>query len=155
MSEVRIDLRAVTPDANRGFRQASRDALAHGIDERLKHLVDIRASQMNGCEFCLELHIREAKHTGDTNDRLDRIAEWRKADVFTERERVALAWTEAITDITNGHVTDDVYELARKYFSETELVYLTVCIATINAHNRMNIAFRTPVGAGAVAPAGG
>lgn len=153
MSKPRVDLRALTPEANRGFRQASRDALANGIDERLKHLVDTRVSQMNGCAFCLEMHVREAKHAGDTDERLHLVTVWRETDAFSDRERAALAWTEAVTDITNGHVPDEVYELARKHFSETELVYLTVCIATINAHNRINIAFRTPVGAGAPATA--
>jgi len=151
MSKQRVNLRAVAPDANRGFRQAGRDTLANGIDEPLKHLVDVRVSQMNGCAYCLEMHVREAKHAGDTDDRLHLVAVWREADVFTERERAALAWTEAVTDITNGHVPDDVYELARQQFSESELVYLTVAIATINAYNRLNIAFRTPVGAGAAA----
>jgi AhpD family alkylhydroperoxidase len=147
MSKPRLDLRAVAPDATRGFRQAGRDALANGIDERLKHLVETRASQMNGCAYCLEMHVREAKRSGESDERLHLVAVWHESGAFTERERAALAWTEAVTDITNGHVADEVYELARNHFSESELVYLTVCIATINAYNRMNVAFRTPAGA--------
>jgi AhpD family alkylhydroperoxidase len=148
MSHPRIDIRAVAPDSQRGFRQASRDAQENGIEPALKHLIDTRASQMNGCAYCLEMHVREAKHLGESDDRLHLIAVWRETTVFTPRERAALAWTEALTDIQNGHVPDEVYEEAQREFTPAEIVYLSVSIATINAHNRVNIALRTPVGAG-------
>jgi AhpD family alkylhydroperoxidase len=148
MSHARIDLRAVAPEASRGFRQAGRDALEHGIEPGLKHLIDTRASQLNGCAFCLEMHVREAKHLGETDERLHLVAAWRETDVFTDRERAALAWTEAVTNIQDGHAHDDVYALVQQHFTPEEIVYLTVQIATINAHNRVNIALRTPVGAG-------
>ena len=147
MSQPRIDIRAVAPDSQRGFRQASRDAQDNGIEPALKHLIDTRVSQINGCAFCLEMHVREAKHGGESDDRLHLVAVWHETDVFTPRERAALAWAEALTNVQDGHVPDDVYEAVRREFSPAEIVYLSVAVATINAHNRVNIALRTPVGA--------
>lgn len=147
MSQPRIDIRAVAPDSQRGFRQASRDAQDNGIEPALKHLIDTRVSQINGCAFCLEMHVREAKHGGESDDRLHLVAVWPETDVFTPRERAALAWAEALTNVQDGHVPDDVYEAVRREFSPAEIVYLSVAVATINAHNRVNIALRTPVGA--------
>jgi len=145
----RLAFRTIVPEAQRGFTQAGRDAVAGGLDVRLKHLTDIRASQMNGCAFCLDLHVNEWKDGGDAEERLHFVAVWREAgDIFSPRERAALAWTEAVTDlIGQGHVPDDVYELVSQHFADKELINLTASIAAINAHNRMNIAFRTPVGA--------
>ena len=148
MSKPRIDIRAVAPDSQRGFRQAGRDAQENGIEPGLKHLIDMRASQINGCAYCLEMHVREAKQLGDTEERLHLVTVWRETAIFTPRERAALAWTEALTNIQDGHVPDDVYELVTAQFTPSEIVYLSVQIATINAHNRVNIALRTPVGAG-------
>jgi AhpD family alkylhydroperoxidase len=147
MTTPRIDLRAVAPQASNGFRQAGADAKAHGIEERLKHLIDIRASQINGCAYCLEMHVADAKKLGESDERLHLVAVWRETDVFTPRERAALAWTEAVTNVAQTGVPDEVYQLAREQFSEEELVYLTVAIAAINAFNRVNVALRTPVGA--------
>jgi AhpD family alkylhydroperoxidase len=148
MSQPRIDMRAIAPNAQRGFREAGRDAADNGVEPALKHLIDTRASQLNGCAYCLEMHVREAKALGERDDRLHLVAVWRDTDVFTPRERAALAWTEAVTNVQDGHVSDDVYEQVRGHFTPAELVYLTVQIATINAYNRVNIALRTPVGAG-------
>jgi AhpD family alkylhydroperoxidase len=144
----RIAFRTIAPQIQRGFSQAGRDAVAGGLEPHLKHLTDIRASQMNGCAFCLDLHVNEWKEGGDAEAVLHFVAVWREAgDMFSPREQAALAWTEAVTDlIGQGHVPDDVYDLARQHFSETELIHLTASIAAINAHNRMNLAFRTPIG---------
>jgi AhpD family alkylhydroperoxidase len=143
----RLDFRSVAPAAQRGFSQAGRDVLAAGLEPALKQLVDIRASQMNGCAFCLDLHVEEWRAMGEPEGKLHFVAVWREAgNVFTPRERAALAWTEALTDLIRCGVPDDVYEEVRRHFSEEELVHLSVAIATINAHNRMNVAFRTPVG---------
>lgn len=152
MSQPRIDIRAVAPDSQRGFRQAGRDAQENGIEPQLKHLIDVRASQMNGCAYCLEMHVREAKHLGEPDDRLHLVAVWRESDVFTPRERAALAWTEALTNVQDGHVPDEVYEQVQRQFSPAEIVYLSVAVANINAHNRVNIALRTPVGASRRSP---
>jgi AhpD family alkylhydroperoxidase len=143
----RIAFRSIAPEAQRGFSQAGRDAVAGGIEPRIKHLIDIRASQMNGCAFCLDLHVAEWKDLGEGEERLHFVAVWREAgDIFSPRERAALAWTEVVTDLMGSGITDDAYDEVRQHFSEQELVYLTVAIAAINAHNRMNVAFRTPVG---------
>jgi AhpD family alkylhydroperoxidase len=145
----RLAFRTIAPEVQRGFTQAGRDAIAGGLEPRLKHLTDIRASQMNGCAFCLDLHVNEWKEGGDAEERLHFVAVWREAgDIFSPREKAALAWTEAVTDlIGQDHVPDDVYEHVRQHFTDKELIHLTASIAAINAHNRMNIAFRTPVGA--------
>src|SRR5215469_6273349 len=144
----RVQFRAIAPEVTRGFSQAGRDAVVGGLDLHLKHLIDIRASQMNGCAFCLDLHVHEWKELGDSEDRLHFIAVWREAgDIFSPREQAALEWTEAVTDVMRTSIPDETYDLVRKQFSEQELVQLTVAIAAINAHNRMNVAFRTPVGA--------
>jgi AhpD family alkylhydroperoxidase len=148
----RIDYRAIAPEATRGFRQAGADARASGLEPGLIQLIDVLASQLNGCAYCLDMHVREAKELGETDERLHLVGVWREADCFTERERAAFAWTEAVTKLAETGVPDDVYEAARKQFSELELTYLTVAIAAINAHNRINVAFRTPVGSKGPAP---
>jgi AhpD family alkylhydroperoxidase len=150
MSQPRIDLRAVAPDSQRGFRQAGMDARENGIEPKLKHIIDTRVSQMNGCAYCLEMHVREAKAGGESDDRLHLVAAWRETDIFTPRERAALEWAEALTNIQDGHVPDEVYNSVQREFTPSEMVYLSVAVATINAHNRVNIALRTPVGASRV-----
>lgn len=152
---ARLAFRAIYPQAARGFSQASRDAVAAGLDRRLKSLVDVRASQMNGCAFCLDMHVEEWIELGEDPKKLHLVAAWREAgELFDARERAALEWTEAVTDVMRSGVPDDVYARVRAQFSDEELVRLTVAIAAINAHNRMNVAFRTPVGAmRAAAPA--
>jgi AhpD family alkylhydroperoxidase len=144
----RLAFRSILPDVTRGFSQAGRDAQAAGLEPRLKHLIDVRASQMNGCAFCLDLHVEEWKHLGEPEEKLHFIAVWREAgDVFTAKERAGLEWTEAVTDVIGSGIPDDVYARVREQFSDEELIALTVAISAINAHNRMNLAFRTPVGA--------
>jgi AhpD family alkylhydroperoxidase len=144
----RLQFRSIAPSAQRGLSQAGRDVLTGGLDPRIKHLVDIRASQMNGCAFCLDLHVAQWKEIGESEERLHFVAVWREAgDIFSAREQAALAWTEAVTNLMGTGVPDDAYDLVREHFPEQELVHLTLAIATINAHNRMNVAFRTPVGA--------
>ena len=112
------------------------------IEASLRHLVDLRASQMNGCAFCIAMHWREAREAGLSDDHLHGLPAWRETPWYSQRERAALAWTEALTDITHGHVPDDVYEQARKVFTDRELVDLTLAITNINAWNRIQIAFR-------------
>lgn len=113
-----------------------------GLDPALVELVKIRASQLNGCGYCLEMHTREARAMGETETRLHLLAAWRESPLYTERERAALAWTEAITLIAQSGVPDAVYEAARAHFSEKELVNLTLAIGVINTWNRLAIAFR-------------
>ncbi|MBN8965152.1 MAG: carboxymuconolactone decarboxylase family protein [Rhizobiales bacterium] len=113
-----------------------------GLEHSLLELVKIRSSQINGCAFCLIMHTNDARKQGESDERMHLLNAWREAPVFTERERAALGWVEALTLITEGHAPDDVYEEARRHFSEKELVDLTAAVVTINAWNRMAIAFR-------------
>jgi len=108
----------------------------------LLELVKIRASQINGCAFCIALHTKDARKLGESDERMHLLNAWEEAPVFSPRERAALAWTEAVTLVTEGHVPDAVYEEARKHFSEKELVDLTYAVMAINAWNRLAIAFR-------------
>lgn len=116
------------------------------IDPTLAFLVDIRASQMNGCAFCLDMHVKEAKIHGERELRLHHVAIWRESPLFTAKERAALAWTEALTQIAPTGVSDELYAEAREQFSEKELSTLTFRVMTINAWNRANVAFRTAPG---------
>jgi AhpD family alkylhydroperoxidase len=132
----------------------ARDALMHvtnyvhgsGLEESLLGLVFLRASQINGCAFCIDMHWKDLRAIGQSEERLYMLNAWREAPGYTERERAALAWTEAVTLVADGHVPDEVYAAARKQFSDAELVNLTLAIAVINSWNRMSIAFRVPAG---------
>ncbi|MBI5387612.1 MAG: carboxymuconolactone decarboxylase family protein [Verrucomicrobia bacterium] len=114
-----------------------------GIDPKLHHLVITRASQINGCAYCLDMHTRDARALGESEQRLHLLAAWRESPLFTDRERAALAWTEAVTLVSETGVPDEVYEVARAQFNERELVQLTLVIGAINTWNRLNVAFRT------------
>jgi len=115
------------------------------LEASLVHLVKLRASQINGCAFCVNMHAEEARHDGETEPRLQLVSVWQEAPVFTERERSALAWTEALTKLPEG-VSDALFEEVSRWFTEAELIFLTGTIATINAWNRFGAAFRyTPV----------
>ena len=131
-----------------------RDVLLHigeyvhksGLEESLLDLVFLRASQINGCAFCIDMHWKDLRAIGQSEETLYMLNAWRESPGYTERERAALAWTEAVTLVTEGHVADDVYAVAHKQFSDAELVNLTLAVTVINSWNRMNIAFRTPAG---------
>ena len=116
------------------------------FDHRLRELVRIRASQLNGCAYCIDMHTKDARALGESEQRIYALSAWREAPFFTARERAALAFTEAVTRIADGGVPDDVYEATRKHFSDEEIVNLTMAIATINVWNRLAITFRSDVG---------
>ena len=116
------------------------------IEESIRHLVDIRASQLNGCAFCLDMHIKEAKIHGERELRLHHIATWRESNLFAPRERAALAWTEVLTNLPALGVPDDIYDRVSTQLSPKEISDLTFKIMTINAWNRLNVAFRTVPG---------
>ncbi|SEL19732.1 alkylhydroperoxidase AhpD family core domain-containing protein [Roseateles sp. YR242] len=118
-----------------------------GLEATLLHLIDIRASQLNGCAFCLDMHVKEATIAGERPLRLYHVAIWRESALFSARERAALAWTEALTRLPDGGVPEAVFQEARAQFSEQELSALSYAVATINAWNRLNAAFLTPPGA--------
>jgi len=117
-----------------------------GLEHGLLHLVKIRASQLNGCAYCLDMHAKDLRDAGESEQRLYLLDAWREAPVYTDRERAALAWTEAVTLIGEQHVPRPVYDAARRTFSERELVDLTMALVAINGWNRLCIAFRTPAG---------
>jgi AhpD family alkylhydroperoxidase len=116
------------------------------IEKKLLHLVKLRASQINGCAYCIDMHWKDLREAGESEQRLYGLDAWRESPYYTDRERAALAWTEALTLITQGHVPDDVYDSVRSQLNERELADLTVAVATINAWNRLAIASRTPAG---------
>lgn len=116
------------------------------IEKPLLNLVYYRVSQINGCAYCLDMHSKDLRAKGETEQRLYVLDAWREAPFYTQREKAALAWAEAVTKITGGQVADDVYEMARDQFSEEELIDLTLAVNTINSYNRINIAFRTQAG---------
>ena len=116
------------------------------VEPTISHLLDIRASQMNGCGFCLDMHVKQAKIHGENELRLHHVAIWRESTLFSARERAALAWTESLTHLSEHGVSDDTYEAVRKEFSDQELSDLTYQVMAINAWNRANVAFRTVPG---------
>jgi AhpD family alkylhydroperoxidase len=117
-----------------------------GLDGGLLDLVRVRASQLNGCAYCIDMHTKDARAAGETEQRLYALSVWHETPFYTDRERAALAWTDAITRIGDGPVPDALYQEARQYFAEKELVDLTLGIIAINAWNRLSIAFRTEPG---------
>jgi AhpD family alkylhydroperoxidase len=121
------------------------------IEQSLLNLIYFRVSQVNGCAFCLDMHSKDLRAKGETEQRLYLLDAWREAPFYSDRERAALAWAEAVTKIAGGQVPDAVYEEARQQFSEEEMIDLTVAVITINSYNRINIAF--PVKAGTYQPA--
>ena len=116
------------------------------IDQNLFNLIDFRVSQINGCAYCLDMHSKDLRAAGETEQRLYVLDAWREAPFYSQRERAALAWAEAVTKLKDGNVPDEIYEEARCQFSEDELIDLTVAVIAINTYNRINIAFKTPAG---------
>ena len=117
-------------------------AKADGVDEKLLHLVRLRASQLNGCAYCIDMHWKDLRALGESEQRLASLDAWRECPYYSDRERAALEWTEAVTRIADGHAPDAVYEGVRPHFGERELCDLTLAVATINAWNRLSIAAR-------------
>jgi len=138
----RIDATKVTPAAYKAVAALQSFVDQSSLDARLRELIKIRASQINGCAYCLAMHTRDARKLGETDERMHLLNAWREAPVFSAREQAALAWTEALTLITQGHVPDEVYEQVRRQFSEDEIVELTLAVIAINSWNRIAISFR-------------
>ena len=135
------DFMSLTPDAYEAVLALSQVVGKAGMDKQLLELIKLRASQINGCAFCVQYHILEGEKLGVLTDKLNLVVVWREAPQFTARERAALAWTEALTLLASG-VSDEVYAEASAEFSEKELAYLTSAIASINVWNRFGAAFR-------------
>ena len=142
----RIDVAKISPGAYKAMFALENYVHSTSLDHGLVHLLKMRASQINGCAYCLDMHSKDARANGETEQRLYGLDAWREAPYYTDRERAALAWIESVTLITDGHVPDDVFEEARKVFSEQELVDLTLVGVAINGWNRLAIAFRAEAG---------
>ncbi len=143
---ARIDLTRVSPGVIQAMLGLERQVRQAGLDHRLIDLVRMRASQINGCSYCLDMHSKDARATGETEQRLYGLDAWRETPYYSARERAALEWTEALTLVAETRVPDDVYARVREQFSEDELVHLSLAIVAINGWNRLNIAARTVPG---------
>ncbi len=142
--QQQIDITKVSATAFQAVNALQAYVDQSGLDAKLRELIKIRASQINGCAYCIAMHTRDARKLGESDERMHLLDAWREAPVFTARERAALTWTEAITLITQGHVPDKVFEEVRQQFSEKEIIDLTAAIVAINTWNRLAIAFRVP-----------
>jgi len=143
--QQRIDYQSVDPKGYQLLGRLHQHVQSSGLEPPMMELVKIRASQINGCAYCVDLHARDAAEAGETLQRLHGIAVWREAPFYTDRERAALDWTEAVTLIAVDHVPDEVFERVRGVFTDEELTSLTLAIVTINSFNRLAVAFRKAV----------
>jgi|SRR3712207_447329 len=144
--EQRINVAAAGPGVMKAMLGLSGYVSKSGLEEGLLMLLDFRVSQINGCAYCLDMHSKDLRAAGETEQRLYLLDAWRESPFYTERERAALAWAEAVTLVREGHVPDEVFEQARAQFTEEELANLTLAVVAINGWNRLNIAFRTEPG---------
>jgi AhpD family alkylhydroperoxidase len=142
----RIDVGKVSPGAFRAMFGLEKFVRESGLEPSLLHLIKMRASQINGCAYCLDMHSKDARAAGETEQRLYLLDAWREAPFYTERERAALAWTEALTLVAQDHVPDEIYDEVRQHFNEQELVNLSLAVVAINGWNRLSIGFRAEVG---------
>ena len=140
--EPRMDYMKTAPDGYKAMSALESYVRQSGLEHSLLELVKTRASQINGCAFCLDMHTKDARAAGETEQRLYALSAWEETPFFTDRERAALAWTEAVTRVADTQVPDDVFERVRQQFTEKELADLTLAIVTINGWNRLAIAFR-------------
>jgi len=139
----RMDYSARAPELMQAVQALNEAVDESGLEPSLLHLVKLRASQINGCSYCVDKHSREAREDGESEQRLHLVAAWKESPLFSERERAAFAWVEAVTLISHGGVPDELYAAMLPHFSEAELVKLTVAVAIINTWNRLSVAFRT------------
>ena len=144
--EPRINYAKVAPGVIGAMLTLSSYLRKSGLEESLVNLVCLRASQMNGCAYCIDMHWKDLRAAGENEQRLYGLDAWEESPYYSDRERAALAWTEAITNLRDGHVPEDAYHRVQKFFSEQELADLTLAVAGINAWNRLNIAARTVPG---------
>ncbi len=144
--QSRIEFTKIAPGAMKTMYGLEKYLAECALEPSLMDLIRLRASQINGCAYCIDMHTKDARARGESEQRLYELVAWRETPFYTERERAALAWTEAVTLIADEHVPDEVYEQAREQFTEQELVDLTLAIVAINGWNRFAISFRTVPG---------
>ena len=142
----RIDYTKVGSGALRAMYGLEKYLAESSIEAPLRELVKLRASQINGCAYCIDMHWKDARAAGESEQRLYGLAAWRETPYYSERERAALAWAEELTLVAEHHVSDELYEQTRRQFSEQELIDLTLAVVTINAWNRIAISFRSEAG---------
>ena len=153
---MRFNYAKVSPGVYDAMDALDQYIATSSVDERLLHLIRLRASQINRCAYCIDMHWKDLRALGETEQRLYGLDAWRESPYYSDRERAALAWTEAVTLVTEGQVPDSIYRAVQPHFSETELADLTLALATINAWNRLSIASRLVPGnyTSTVQPAG-
>ncbi len=139
---LRIHYTHVAPEATKSLGATSAYIKTTAIEPKLRALVELRVSQINGCAYCVDVHSNEARQAGETQQRLDCLPAWHETTFFDDRERAALAWAESVTLVSQTRVPDDVFDEARKHFSEKDLVDLTLIVSVMNAWNRIAISFR-------------
>jgi AhpD family alkylhydroperoxidase len=145
--QPRLDYAKLAPKVIEAMYAVERYVRTSGLEPSVLELVKLRASQINGCAYCVDMHTKDARANGETEQRLYAVAVWKEAPFFTERERAALAWTEAVTLVSRDHVPDEVYEDARRQFDEKQLIDLTMAVIAINGWNRLAVSFRALAGA--------
>jgi AhpD family alkylhydroperoxidase len=144
--EPRIDYSKYALDAQKALFAMEKYIATCGLDHKLIHLIKMRASQINGCAFCIDMHSKDARAMGETEQRLYELNAWRETPFYTDSERAALEWTESLTLVSETHVPDEVYENVRKHFSEKETVDLSLIVGMINLWNRLAISMRAVPG---------
>jgi AhpD family alkylhydroperoxidase len=144
--KARIEYKKVNPSALQAMLALQGVVDNSGLEHRLLYLVKLRASQINGCAYCIDMHTKDAIYAGESDQRLYGLDAWHETPYYSDRERAALAWTEAVTNISSTHVPDAVYDDLRAHFSEDEIVNLTLAVATVNAWNRLAVSLRTVPG---------
>lgn len=142
----RLNYQTVAPGALKGMFELEKFVQGSGLERSLYHLIKTRASQINGCAYCLDMHTKDARIAGETEQRLYVLSAWRETAMFTERERAALAWTEAMTLISENDMSDELYEQVLQHFTEQEVMILSMAIIAINGWNRLAISFRVEPG---------
>lgn len=144
--EPRIDYWDNAPDALKGMMNLEKTVKESELESSLIELVKLRASQINGCAYCIDMHAKDAREDGETEQRLYALNVWEETDFYNDRERAALKWTEALTEISVRHISDELYESVREHFSKDEMIILTLSIVAINGWNRLAIGFGTVPG---------
>ena len=141
--KTRMNYFAKAPELLKAVSALEKAVQDSGFDRKLLHLVKLRASQINGCAYCVDMHVKEARHDGETEQRIHLISAWRESPLYSERERAALEWTEALTLLPQSRANDEFYEPLKAHFSDVEIVQLTVLIGAINVWNRLAVGFRS------------
>ena len=140
--QTRIDMTKVSPEAFKAVLALETHVQKSGLEARFIHLIKLRASQINGCGYCVDMHVKEARHSGLSEQWINLMCVWRESPVYDERERALLGWVEAVTNLAQTGAPDDAYEALKAHFSAEEIVKITVAIGTINVWNRLMVSFR-------------